>query len=59
MKTLKKDGEYLRVGDSTSVEKSRLNGLIKSGWSYCPKSEWKTEVRGEVKTTKKKKEKKK
>lgn len=35
MKTVKKNGEFKRVDDMTA------RGMVKDGWSYCPKSEWK------------------
>ena len=45
MKTLKKKNpktneiEFRRVDDRTAESQ------VKLGWSYCPKSEWKSEVR--------------
>lgn len=39
MKTLKKDGNYVRVTDREADEK------VKWGWAFCPKNEWKTNVR--------------
>lgn len=35
MKTIVKDGSYVRINDAEAEMK------VKSGWSYCPKSEWK------------------
>ena len=40
MKTVKKDGEYKRVSDAAAIEL-----VAKKGWSYCPKQEWKTNIR--------------
>ena len=49
MKTLKKmnpkgEMEYKRVNDSDG------NNLTRVGWSYCPKTEWKENVRDFGKT---------
>ena len=52
MKTMKKNDDIVRISDDKQLE------YVKKGYSYVPKSEWKKEVRGEVKqstTTKKKK----
>ncbi len=43
MKTLKKDNELKRVKDIDS------ENMLKFGWSYCPKSEWKNATRKDVK----------
>jgi hypothetical protein len=51
MKTLKKDGNYVRVSDEEAGDK------VKYGWAFCPKHEWKTNVRDFGKKTKKEKEK--
>ena len=50
MKTLKKDGNYVRVIDKEADEK------VKYGWAFCPKNEWKTNVRDFGRKTKKEKE---
>ena len=50
MKTLKKDGTIVRVTDKEADEK------IKYGWIFCPKHEWKTNVRDFNKKKKSKKE---
>ena len=50
MKTLKKGGNYVRVTDKEADEK------VKFGWDFCPKHEWKTNVRDFGKKTKKEKE---
>ena len=50
MKTLKKDGNYVRVTDKEADEK------VKYGWAFCPKNEWKTNVRDFARKTKKEKE---
>jgi hypothetical protein len=52
MKTLKKAGNIIRVTDKEADEK------LKFGWQFCPKSEWKTNVRDFGKAEKKSKEKK-
>jgi len=39
MKCVKKGGEIQRVTDE------RASTMVKSGWAYCPKSEWKTTSR--------------
>jgi len=39
MKTLKKNGNYVRVSDTEADEK------VKFGWDFCSKQEWKTNVR--------------
>jgi len=49
MKTLKKADTYVRVSDKEADEK------VKYGWSFCPKNEWKTNVRDFGKTNKKSK----
>ena len=53
MKTIRntKTGEIKRVDDKDA------NNMVSStwqGWEYCPKSLWKTEVRGSVKVESKK-----
>lgn len=50
MKTLKKDGNYVRVSDTEADEK------VKYGWTFCPKNEWKTNVRDFGRKNKKEKE---
>ena len=35
MKCIKRDGEVRRVSDDEAMAK------VESGWSYCPKEEWK------------------
>jgi len=57
MKTLKKNNEkeFKRVKDSSPSDIKQINELLDSGWSYCPKSEWKaTRVKKEEKTPEKK-----
>jgi hypothetical protein len=46
MKTIVKNGEYQRLNDSDADMK------VKTGWKFCPKSEWKTNVRDTGKPTK-------
>jgi len=50
MKTVSKNGEYLRLNESEAESK------VKSGWKYTPKSEWKENVRGVRKNEKTEKE---
>lgn len=60
MKTLKKsigqETKYLRVSDGEA------NGYVRQGYTYCPKNEWKTNVRDfgkeSIEEKKEKKEKK-
>ena len=51
MKTMKLGDTIKRVKDKEATE------MVKTGWNYIPKSEWKEKVRV-VKTEKKKKNKK-
>jgi len=47
MKTLKRNGEIVRTADN------KVDELIARGYVYCPKSEWKTNVRDiSIKSTK-------
>lgn len=39
MKTIVKDGKYVRINDVEAEQR------VKAGWKYCPKSEWKSNVR--------------
>ncbi len=54
MKTMLKNGEYVRVSNQEADMK------VKTGWAFCPKSEWKKNVRDfgreESKENKKRKE---
>lgn len=47
MKCIKHGDEIRRVSDEQATEK------VKNGWQYCPKSEWKTQVRDANKKPKK------
>ena len=40
MKCVKKHGEIKRVSD---IDAEKM--VTENGWDYCPKSEWKKEVR--------------
>ena len=58
MKTIVRNGSYQRVHDTDADMK------VKTGWKFCPKSEWKANVRDlekpskeEVKSNKKNKDK--
>lgn len=46
MKTIVKDGSYVRINDAEADQR------VKQGWSYCPKSEWKSNVRDAGKPSK-------
>jgi hypothetical protein len=39
MKTIVKDKQYMRINDVDADLR------VKAGWKYCPKSDWKTNVR--------------
>jgi hypothetical protein len=52
MKTIVKDGKYARLSDQEAEVK------VKSGWSFCPKSEWKKNDRDFGKSEKSEKKKK-
>jgi uncharacterized Zn finger protein (UPF0148 family) len=43
MKTIKKGNEVRRVSEKDAMF------FVKNGWNYCPKSEYKTEVKPEPK----------
>ena len=43
MKCIKNDKTIKRVSDNDAYE------LVKNGWEFCPKSEWKKNVRDSVK----------
>ena len=58
MKTLKKDGAFKRVADSKKADMDKIKNLLKEGWNYCPKSEWKESNNKESKKKSKKKSKK-
>lgn len=45
MKTLKMNGEIKRATDQDASK------LVKQGWVYCPKSEWKATVKPELAPT--------
>ena len=45
MKTVKSGGEIRRVEDNEATD------MVKRGWAYCAKSEWKTKVRATAKPT--------
>lgn len=48
MKTIKKNGRYERLDE----QEARLK-VTTAGWSYCPKSEWKENVRDANRKSKK------
>lgn len=41
MKTLKRNSEIKRVKDTSKTDIDKMESMLKSGWSFCPKSEWK------------------
>ena len=43
MKTLKKDGEIKRVKDSKPKDIKVIDEMLKYGWEFVPKNEWKAE----------------
>lgn len=43
MKTMKLGDQIKRVNEKEAIK------LNKDGWNYCPKSEWKEKVRGDIK----------
>lgn len=43
MKTVKSGGEIRRVEDAVAED------MVKRGWAFCSKSEWKTKVRATAK----------
>ena len=47
MKTLKnkKGTKYVRVPDKKAHEIQGIKELLDSGWSFCPKADWKKNVR--------------
>lgn len=68
MKTFKKGNDFKRVKDFSMEDLEKMNELLKTGWNYCPKSEYKaiykveksaTEVKAEIKAEEKEKKKKK
>ena len=45
MKTMRKGDTIVRA------EEQQINHYLKNGYSYCPKNEWKTQVRDAQRTT--------
>jgi hypothetical protein len=58
MKTLKKSGAFKRVADSKKSDMDKIKNLLKEGWNYCPKSEWKESNKKKDNKESKKKDKK-
>ena len=58
MKTLKKDGAFKRVSDSKKVDIDKIRVLLKEGWNYCSKSDWRESNKKESNKDKKDKSKK-
>lgn len=58
MKTLKKDGEYIRVPDKLKSDIEKIKRLLESGWNYTSKKDWKDNWRVVKEKTNKKKSKK-
>jgi len=42
MKTLKRNGEFKRVNDSSPTDNKDIQTMLNNGWNYCQKSEWKS-----------------
>jgi len=62
MKTLKKGEDFKRVKDFSTDDLNNINSLIKYGWKYCSKQEYKDAFKTEktateIKTEEKKKDK--
>jgi hypothetical protein len=57
MKTLKKDGTFKRVPDSNEVDIDKIRNLLKEGWNYCSKSDWRESNKKESNKESKKKKK--
>jgi hypothetical protein len=55
MKTLKKSGVFKRVPDGRE-DLDKIAILLKKGWNYCSKSEWKESMKKESNKDSKKKE---
>jgi len=50
MKTMKRENEngkskYTRVPDSNARDRDAIREKLKDGWEFCPKGEWKRDVR--------------
>lgn len=67
MKTFRKGNDFKRVKDFSMDDFEKMNSLLKDGWSYCPKKEYKdffkeektaTEIKAEAKAEAKSEEKK-
>jgi hypothetical protein len=57
MKTLKKSGTFKRVPDSNKVDIDKIKNLLKEGWNYCSKSDWRESNKKESNKESKKKKK--
>ena len=57
MKTLKnkKGNKFVRVPDKKGHEINGIQELLDKGWKYCPKADWKKQVRDKTDTKKKSK----
>ena len=58
MKTFKKDGIFKRLPDSKKADMDKIRILLKEGWNYCSKSEWRESNKKESNKESKKKSKK-
>ena len=57
MKSLRKKKEVKRVKDSSREDYQNIQKLLKEGWKYCSKSEWrKLSGKAKEKTKEKKKD---
>jgi len=54
MKTLKKGTKFVRVPNRKNAEIQGVKELLAKGWSFCPKSEWKENLRDKEGVTKRK-----
>jgi len=59
MKTLKKGEDFKRVKDFSYEDLNKMNSLLKEGWNYCSKQEYKETFKGEKTVTEVKSEEKK
>lgn len=50
MKTLKRIDQKTKTVDFKRITDDKVESYLSSGWEYCPKSEWKTNVRDLNKT---------
>jgi hypothetical protein len=56
MKTLQKGEDFKRVKDFSYEDLSKMNDLLKEGWKYCSKKEYKDFYKEQKSATEQKKE---